>query len=259
MVDGRRRMNTYTYITPTVTSPDPRMQKAIDGWLGLYEACYVIHAEMQGGMAAEEKGKYSMNSSQPEPHGLYTALKKGAEALNEWNGFWVLGGGLAMNFHGQKRATDDVDFFLLADREKLQEPLAALDRHDIKLHAEEGASFMPPDAHWWWVPLQYGSPDATPVNVDLLVASHEFMAFLHATGIESKIQDTRVRVLSAEALLVLKLQAFRGKDQSDIEAILKSKTALDRDLLNAWVAKYKLEERLREIETRVKENPGRRG
>ena len=118
---------------------------------------------------------------------------------------------------------------------------------------------MPPDALWWWVPFQYGSPDAPPVNVDLLVATSEFMAFAHASGIETQIQGTRIRVLGAEAFLVLKLQAFRGKDQSDIEAILRANKNIDRDLLTAWVQKFKLEARLAEIERIIKENPGRRG
>jgi predicted nucleotidyltransferase len=235
------------------------MRKAIDGWLGLYEACYVIGNEMRAGLVAEDQEKYGTQPAAPDPAHLFEALIKSAQALNEWNGLWALGGGLALNFHGHRRATDDVDFFLLEDKDKLAPIIAALKQRDVRPHTAEAPSFMPPDALWWWVPFQYGSPNAAPVNVDLLVATHEFMAFLHATGIETQVQGTRVRVLGPEAFLILKLQAFRGKDQSDIEAMLRTCKTLDRDLLMAWVKKFKLEERLAKIERIIRENPGRRG
>lgn len=248
----------YTYITPTIDTPDPRMRRALDGWLGLYEACYVLQKEMWENRVAEDQPVYGPNA-QPDPPHLIDALVKSAQALNEWNGFWALGGGLAMNYHGLRRATDDVDFFLLEDKDKLQPVVEALKRRDVQPHLYELPGFMPPDAFWWWVPFQFGSPSTVPVNVDLLVATSEFMAFAHSTGIESSVKGTRVRILGAEAFLILKLQAFRGQDQTDIATILKTNKALDRELLAAWVKKFKLEARLAEIERIVRENPGRRG
>jgi len=250
----------YTYITPTIETPDPRMRKALDGWLGLYEACYLIGREMRANTAAEDVEKYGMDEkNSPEPRHLFEALVRSAEALNEWKGYWVLGGGLAMNYHGHERATNDVDFFLLEDKEKLAPLIEKMSGRDVRPHAYELPSFMPPDALWWWIPFQFGLPNAPPVNVDLLVATTEFMAFAHATGIESKVRETRIRVLGPEAFLILKLQAFRGKDQSDIEAILRLNKKIDRDLLMAWVKKFKLESRLEQIEKIVRENPRRFG
>ena len=117
---------------------------------------------------------------------------------------------------------------------------------------------MPPDALFWWEPFQYGLPDAAPVDVDLLVANHEYMAFLHATGIESSVEGTRLRVLGAEGLIILKLQAFRGHDQTDAKEILKRNPKLDRALLTAWVKKFKLEERLAQMERELAAEGGRR-
>ncbi|HYG76181.1 MAG TPA: nucleotidyl transferase AbiEii/AbiGii toxin family protein [Planctomycetota bacterium] len=254
-------MSTYTYITPTIRCDDPRMQRAIDGWLGLYEACYVMARDFsETSKVAEDESPYAMQSAQrPQPGDLIAALLHGASALNEWNGAWVLGGGLAINFYGRERATRDVDFFIFSDTKALDDLFARLAAKDLRHHSIERPSFMPPDALWWWVPLQYGLPNAAPVDVDLLVASHELMAFIHATGREAKLQDTRIRLIGPEALLVLKLQAYRGRDQEDAEQILRLQPALDRELLMAWVTKYKLESRLAEIETRIKQNPSRRG
>jgi predicted nucleotidyltransferase len=249
----------YQYITPTVQSSDPRMLRAIDGWLGLYEACYVIQKAMREGLVVkEDEAKYGTNPlNEPDPSSVFQALIKAAQALNEWNGLWVLGGGLALNFHDRRRATDDVDFFLLEDKDNLAPVIDALKKRDVRPHSYERASFMPPDARWWWVPFEFGLPTAPPVNVDLLVAKHEFMAFLHATGRESDINGTRVRVVGAEALLLLKLQAYRDQDKADIQALLRGKLNVNRELLLAWVGKFALEARLAEMEAVVKANPRR--
>jgi predicted nucleotidyltransferase len=251
----------YTYITPTIETPDPRMRKALDGWLGLYEACYVMAQSFsEGHVVADGEAHYGNQSApRPQPKHLLAALINGAKALNEWNGNWVLGGGLAMNYYGRDRATRDVDFFLLENKDNLAPVIEKLSNHELRLHTVEQASFMPPEALWWWVPLQFGMPDAMPVDVDLLVASNEFMAFIHATGKEDRIEDTRVRIIGPEALIVLKLQANRHQDLGDLEDLLRLKPNLDRDLLSAWVKKFGLEARLAEIERIVRENPGRRG
>lgn len=251
----------YTYITPTIETPDPRMRKALDGWLGLYEACYVMAQEFSGGSKVADGDAHYGNQSaaRPKPEHLLTAMINGAKALNAWNGNWVLGGGLAINYHGRDRATRDVDFFLFEDKDKLGPVFESLARHELRKHVVEQPSFMPPDALWWWVPLQFGMPNAAPVDVDLLVASNEFIAFIHATGKEDVIRGTRVRIIGPEALIVLKLQANRHKDLGDLEDMLRLKPNLDRDLLSAWVKKFGLEARLAEIERIVRENPGRRG
>ncbi|MCZ7645422.1 MAG: nucleotidyl transferase AbiEii/AbiGii toxin family protein [Planctomycetota bacterium] len=177
----------YRYITPQVTSDDPRMQRAIDGWLGLYEACYVIGNELREGrrklieeglVAAEDGEPYGMDSREhrPTPEQLFKAVVHGAKGLNEAGARYVLAGGLALNYHGHERATRDVDFFVCHDPEKLDELRGPLARQDVRPHREEGPSFLPPDAMFWFEPLQFGLPDAPPVNVDLLVSQHEFMA-----------------------------------------------------------------------------------
>jgi len=250
----------YTYITPTVNSSDRQMVRAIDGWLGLYEACYVMKKLFDEGMVVkDETPDYGQSAERPTPANLLSALLASAQALNEWGGHWVLGGGLAMNYHGRERATRDVDFFVFADKDKLQPVVDLLARHDVRQHAIERPSFMPPDAHWWWMPFQRGLPDAAPVDVDLLVADHEYMAFLHASGRESTVNGMRVRVMGPEALILLKLHAYRDQDRADLKHILwKKRNELDRDLLNAWAAKFKIEERLAEMEKQAQAYGGRR-
>lgn len=266
------KLEDYQYITPTVESSDPGMVRAIDGWLGLYEACYVLKRLWDEGQCPQagtpapptrvrdDAPEYGMNSAErPRPEHLLAAVMNAARALNEWGGPWALGGGLALNFHGYERATRDVDFFLLADKDKLQPVFEAFARHDVMRHSHEKPSFMPPDAQWWWVPLQFRLPDAAPVNVDLLVAAHEFMAFLHATGRESDVNGLRVRLIGPEGLIVLKLAAYRDQDKADLQQLLNKAPALNMDLIRAWAARFKWEERLAEMERQAALNRQRRG
>jgi len=245
----------------TPVSTDPRMVRAIDGMLGLYKACYEITAELRKNMVVKEPdAPYGIPSNpEPTPDHLKLALLAAAKGLNEWNGWWVLGGGLAVNYYGRQRATADVDFLLLESKDNLAPVMKTLTRHGVCAHTMEGPSFMPPDALWWWEPLQFGVIDAGPVNVDLLVAHHELMAWIHASGRETDFFGTRVRLIGVESLLVLKIQAFRPKDQMDIEEILRSQKQIDFDLLHAWLDRFKVRERLQEIQKRIQRQPRRLG
>jgi len=245
----------------TPVSTDPRMVRAIDGMLGLYKACYEITAELRKNMVVKEPdAPYGMPSNpEPTPDHLKQALLAAAKGLNEWNGWWVLGGGLAVNYYGRQRATKDVDFFCVADREQLQPILNALAKYDVRSHSLEGPSFMPPDGFWYFVPLQFGLPDALPVNVDLLISTHEFMGMIHTTGIETEVFGTRVRLIGAEALMVLKLQAYRDRDKADVHDILKNRPSVNQELLQAWIKRFKLGRRFSAIEKKVANQSKRLG
>jgi hypothetical protein len=260
-------MAEYQSFTPTVQSPDPGMVKAIDSWLGLYEACYLIAKLAQEGevamreqtapgapRAAEPPAPYGLPSAKrPTTQQLLAALLNGAQVLNQIQAHYVVGGGLAINLHGRDRATRDVDFLIFEDPEHIEPIVTALKTRDLFPHSIEQPSFMPPDALFWWQPFQYGLPDAPPVDVDLLVANHEFMAFLHASGREHSINGVRLRVLNAEGLILLKLQAYRLRDQDDLIFLFRANPQLDRELLAAWAKKLKIEGRLAEMEQKARE------
>lgn len=263
----------YKTITPEIPTADPRMRSALDGWLGIYEGLFMIQADHEAfkmraaGMerngataAAEPPPAYGLPSApMPRPEHIYKALYGAARALNASGVPYAVGGGLAASYLGQNRATRDLDFFVFANKDELAPVMASLAKFDVCPHRLEKPSFMPPDALFWWVPLQFGLPDALPVDVDLLVAEHEYMAMLQANATSSEIADEKVRVLGAEGLVVLKLQAFRDKDRWDVKEILKRNPKLDRALLMSWVAKFKLEERLAQMERELAAEGPRRG
>jgi predicted nucleotidyltransferase len=263
---------------PEVSSPDPGTLGAVKQWLGLYGSCSLFTEECRKGIRAvkgtgagneaetrahgpsgsaiaEEPEEYGAgaHSDSPRPEDLLNALLAAAACFNELNVRYVVGGGLSVNLHGQHRATRDVDLFLLGKPEQVAAWLPVLAKRELRPHLLERSSFMPPDAVFWFAPLQYDLVDAPPVDVDLLVADSEFMAFLHASGLETVIDGIRLRVLSAEGLLLLKLRAFRDIDRWDFKRILKVNAAeVDRELLTSWIEKMGLRERLERMEREIK-------
>jgi len=266
-------MAAYECMSHLIPTSDPRMRRALDNWLGMYEACYLITTELRKGAlkvaedkqrayaaastVAEDPPKYDVpaipSHKSPRPEHLWAALLNGARCLNELGAHYVVGGGLAMGMHGRERATKDVDFFLVENPDHLAPVIQALKTRDFFPHTIEQPSFMPPDALFWWQPFQYGLTDAPPVDVDLLVSEHEFAAFLHATGLEQEVQGVRLRVLSAEGLILLKLKAYRLRDQDDLIFLFRANPNLDRELLAAWAKKFKIEDRLAEMEKTARE------
>lgn len=243
----------YTYVTPTTVSQSPGMIQALDRWLGQYETCYVLANAMQGGLRVKEKEEpYGIPSaSRPKPEHLLKALLRTVEALNNKGIRFAVGGGLAVNFYEQERATRDVDFLVYEKKDNLAPILEELSRHDIRSHTQEAPSFMPPDARFWFVPLQFGLPDAPPVDVDLLVSRDELMAFLIENSKTTDVNGQRLGVLGLEGLMVLKLMAFRRKDQLDLEVIMQKNPEYDRTALTKWVRELGLESRLRQMELDV--------
>ncbi|MBE7464077.1 MAG: nucleotidyl transferase AbiEii/AbiGii toxin family protein [Planctomycetes bacterium] len=258
-------LDEYRYVTPTVASTDPRMQRAIGGWLGTYEVCWMLqqnwNSSFSGAVplsAREDQPEYGKQAA-PSPAHLARALERTAKALNETATPYVLAGGIALSYYRHERATREVDFFVFRDPKELEPLREKLAWYDVRPHREEGPGFLQPEGLFWFEPLQMGFADAPPVNVDLLVSAHEFMAILHATGCESNFAGERVRVIGLEGYIILKLRAFRRRDQADLEALWAfNRDRVDQTTLNAWLKRFELEARFEQIKRWVDESDGRR-
>lgn len=248
----------YQYVTPTVQSSDPRMVKAIDGWLGLYEACYVIGKAMREGVVDPvERERCRSVPNGPHPVDLLEALIVSAEALNNSNAQWAAVGGLALNYHGRDRASQNIDFLLLGESNDNAASIDSLLSNGLRRHPTDRETVLSATG-FRWVPLEYGQP-TEPVNVDVFLARNEFVEFLYETGIESKINGMCVRVVGPEGFLVFNLVMNRAYDRADVEELLRKKIVFDQDVLNFWVKKFSLETPLSELQAIVKARPGRLG
>jgi hypothetical protein len=137
---------------------------------------------------------------------------------------YALVGGLAVGVRGRIRATQDIDILLTVPQVKLPPLLDSLAGAGFQIDLYESISAWNRDH---MLNFSFG-----PVGVDWLKAIiPPFQRVLDRARWE-EMGDTRVCVADAEGLLLLKLIAFRPRDQEDIRGILAANPgSLDLD----WV------------------------
>jgi hypothetical protein len=149
-------------------------------------------------------------------------------------------GGVALTFHGVRRATGDVDF--------LVEATGATAVHDALLAAGARCLHRSEDA------ANYAPGTSRLAPVDLVYARRKRAQDMLRRARLEALRGARLRVpvVDAEALIGLKLQALvnapsrRTRDEADIEALFAAKgTSLNADLLRDY---YRLFDREQELE-----------
>ena len=157
------------------------------------------------------------------PELLQSALEL-AGALNQLQLNYALIGGLAAGYRTHARFTRDVDFLLVIPQLTLP-PL-------LEILAQRGFTFDLLTAIREWTHEHMTVLSYHGIRIDWL--KPVIPAYLHV--LERATEETwlgqRIRVASAEGLILLKLLAFRTQDQLDIENLV----AANRDHLDvAWI------------------------
>lgn len=142
-------------------------------------------------------------------------------------------GGIAVRAHGIPRPTQDVDFTVSVQRQRLPELYDAARRlgYDVPEAYRTG-----------WVDQVAGMPlvrvgryvEGHSIDVDLFLAESRFQHELLARARPEQIDDLTVRVVSPEDLVLLKLLAHRPRDIADIGDILFVQGSLDEAYLRQW-------------------------
>jgi hypothetical protein len=145
-------------------------------------------------------------------------------------------GGLALAAHGAGRATVDLD--LLADG-------ARSDDVDLLLRAR-GYDCLHRSEH----AVNYASSDPARGRVDFLLARSERGRRMLARARAHRVLDTSVRVVEAEDLIGLKVQALsndpgrRLLDLGDIQRLLRAAPALDLERVREYFRLFDREKEL---------------
>ncbi|MFZ5469914.1 MAG: nucleotidyl transferase AbiEii/AbiGii toxin family protein [Myxococcota bacterium] len=142
---------------------------------------------------------------------------------------WYVFGAQALAVHGIPRHTLDVDVTVEVPQSQLGALLTLLEQAGFRLRISEGVdSFV---AQTRVLPLFHAR---TGLPMDLVLAGpgpeEEFLS--RATHVD--IGETRVPVVSAEDLVVLKVLSGRDKDRSDIRSVLRRQgKKLDADVVRS--------------------------
>lgn len=155
-------------------------------------------------------------------------------------------GGLALAAHGAGRATVDLDF--LADGARANDVDRVLRAHGYDcLHRSEHAA-------------NYASRDPVRGRVDFLLARREEGRHMLARARAHGVLGTELRVVEAEDLIGLKVQALandpsrRLLDLGDVQRLLRAVPALDLERVRAY---FRLFDREKELDALLAEERSR--
>ncbi len=155
--------------------------------------------------------------------------------LDELRLGYALIGGQAVNCWVRPRATEDVDFVVLADRDAIERVEARLrDLGYSYMRRMDGGESSGPDF------VRMSLPGSTTI-IDLQTAKTEFQdAVINRAAV---VGADATRVATAEDLIVMKLIAGRSKDGDDARRLVQL-DGLDLDYIRQRAGEWGLEERL---------------
>jgi Nucleotidyl transferase of unknown function (DUF2204) len=136
-------------------------------------------------------------------------------SLNREGVDYVIVGGVALNFHGLIRATQDLDLFVRPDPaniESLRRALTAVwDDPDIaQITAEDLCGDYPA--------VRYGPPRGT-LYLDILTRLGEATRFVDLEAEIVEVEGVQARIATARTLYRMKKDTVRPIDRADAEAL----------------------------------------
>ncbi len=139
-------------------------------------------------------------------------------SLNEAGVDYVIVGGVALNFHGLVRATQDLDIFVRPDAaniELLRRALSSVwDDPEIgQITAEDLCGDYPA--------VRYGPPRGT-LYLDILTRLGETTRFSDLEAEDIEVDGVRARVATARTLYRMKRNTVRPIDRADADALRRA-------------------------------------
>jgi predicted nucleotidyltransferase len=155
-------------------------------------------------------------------------------------------GGFAVRTWGVPRPTYDADLAVVAEGTALQKLLDSLAARGFDVPEEHAKGFVDRIAGMGKVKVTR-FVERTVWQVDLFLVQGPLLESAMRRRRAVKFAGRSVWVLAPEDLILLKLIAFRRKDQLDIEEMLKLVQDLDKAYLQEWATRLRVDERLREF------------
>ena len=155
----------------------------------------------------------------------------------------AFGGAIAFAYYGQPRATSDIDINIAL---KVRQHGLVLDSLSALFAIPDRAGAEREIIRNAQVRLRWGH-----IPVDLFFSDIPFHESIAARTKEVDFMGTKIPIISAEDLIILKSAYDRGKDWIDIENMFKVQgPTLDEGYMTQWLGKFfdSEDERVRKIE-----------
>jgi hypothetical protein len=143
----------------------------------------------------------------------------------------AFGGAIANAFHGEPRATTDIDINIFLPEEDHQGTLRALEHLGVTVDWSCDVALIRRDGQ---VRLRWDR-----ILVDLFFATFDFLYSAHERVVTVPFVDGTIPILSAEDLIVCKVAFNREKDWFDLRNIVRIQaTRLDGAYIDRWLATF---------------------
>jgi hypothetical protein len=169
-----------------------------------------------------------------------------AEALSEAHVAYALIGGLAAGKRTDPRFTRDIDFLVNVPQLKLPSVLEELSRRGFEFELTEVIRE--------WTQHHMTTLSFRGIRVDWLKPVIPAYQHVLDTANDESLGERPIRVANAEGLILLKLLAFRTRDQLDIELLVAAHgDKLDMEWIRSeWQSVHSLDDsRMKWLETLV--------
>jgi hypothetical protein len=166
-----------------------------------------------------------MSEFSTEYEGALAALARAFTGVDDY----AVIGGLAVAFRGIPRTTRDIDVLLAVPRIRLPSLLERIQEAGFTVDIPQVLTELR-DEHL--SRIRYGS-----TRVDIVAAVLGLFADIVQCASWEDLHGKRLRVASAEGLIILKLIAFRPQDEADLMGVLATNRGrLDLGRIRTWYA-----------------------
>jgi hypothetical protein len=152
--------------------------------------------------------------------------------IDRFHGQGIVIGGIAASLLGRPRLTADLDAMLLLSIDALPGLVEAAKEEGLLPRVQDAETF----ARRTRVLLLRHQPSGTAVDISLGTLPFEEEAV--GRSVLYSIGPISVRLPTPEDLIIFKAMAHRPKDLLDIQAIVESQPALDRERIKSWVTEF---------------------
>jgi len=159
-------------------------------------------------------------------------LKALQNIINEFNGQGVIIGGIAVSLLGEPRFTLDLDAVVLLSVKDIEWILEVAEREGIEARIPNLVDFARQNR------ILLLRHIASDINIDLSLGILPFEVEMIERSQIIEIGNLKIRIPTAEDLIILKAVAHREKDLQDIEAIAKTQAEIDMNRICFWLKQF---------------------
>ena len=168
---------------------------------------------------------------------LIEHLKIIANLLNENKIDYALAGGLAFSALVEPRATMDIDLLLMIREEELPDFFKVLEEKVESLLPHNEPTRFKLIKIWRVVSLSHN----LEIIVDFLIAESKFHENIVKRAIEIDFFQTKLKIVTLEDMILLKICAKRTQDIADLEQIYSTfRNEIDHDYVKYWAGKLNI-------------------